>query len=53
VSEPRIEYQEIGLEDIMRYFVEGFKPKGEDEKVVRHDWFLDVQKGKVIFRLMP
>jgi hypothetical protein len=47
----RIEYQEISLEDIMRYFVEGFQPKGNDEQVLNYDWFLDAQKGKVIFRL--
>lgn len=42
----KIEYQEISLEDVIRYFADGFKVKIE-----QYEWFLDAQKGKVIFKL--
>lgn len=45
-DELEIKYVEFSIDLIMRYFVAGFK-----EKIVGSEWFLDVAKGKVIFKL--
>jgi hypothetical protein len=46
----RTEYQEVVIQAVFNYFVNGFNlPK--DEKVVQHEATYDSRTGKVIFKL--
>lgn len=43
-------YQEHKIEDVMRWFAEGFDTDPE-QPILKHDYWLDPVKGVVIFRL--
>jgi hypothetical protein len=42
-------WQEHEIDEVMRYFVDGFKLP-EDRRIVNSEWFIDQVKGKVVFR---
>jgi len=41
-------YREVSIDSVMRYRAEAFRVHG---KIVDHDYFIDVHKGVVIFRI--
>lgn len=45
----KIEYQVIELEQVIRYFVNGYKP--QEGKITNYEHYLDTAKGKVVLRL--
>lgn len=48
----KIGYQEIDLENVVRYFVKGFEAKKKSrEKLVDYEFFFDPLKGKIVFKL--
>jgi|MudIll2142460700_1097286.scaffolds.fasta_scaffold2897925_1 hypothetical protein len=46
----RTEYQEVVIQSVFNYFVDGFNMK-DGEKVVHHESNYDPRTGKVIFKL--
>ena len=47
----KIKFQEHSIDDIFRYFVDGFKLPNSDEKIVNWEPNYDLRTGKVIFKL--
>jgi hypothetical protein len=45
-----IEYQEIPIGSVMEYFVKGFEHNG-GKQIRRHEAFVDLHKGIVVFKL--
>ena len=41
-----MKYQEMNLDDVMKYFVDAFS-----QKVEAYEYFVDQHKGKVVFKL--
>lgn len=52
MSQPssKIEWQDVALDDVLRYFAEGFK-LNDGAKIVRQEYFVDTAKGRVVFKL--
>jgi len=48
----RVEYQEVPLAAVLRYFVKDFEFPGTRERLHDHEAFVDVAKGKVVFKLV-
>lgn len=46
----RIQYQENELSAVMQHFIKGFEPT-DGERVCSGEWFIDVAKGRVVFKL--
>lgn len=46
----RTEYQEALLSDVLRFWADHYAPTN-GEKIILTDSFVDVTKGKVIFRI--
>jgi hypothetical protein len=44
------EWMECDLNAVMRYFAGGFEPKA-DREIWQSEWFIDTQKGRVVFKL--
>lgn len=50
-TKPEVEWQEVSLASVLRYYADGFKPKdGETLDVMES--FCDHSKGVVIFKLL-
>lgn len=48
-TELSVEYAEVALDQVLQYFVNGYKL--QEGEITNHDAFIDTAKGKVIFRL--
>jgi len=46
----KIKYQEHSLQDIIRYFLNGFEIE-DDQKIIAWDYFIDTKKEKAVLRL--
>lgn len=45
-----LEYHEVSLTDVLRYFAKDFKREGG--KIINSEWTIDQSKDKVIFKLL-
>ena len=45
----RVEYQEVPLEEVISYYSDDFEPVGV--LIDSCEYFLDIQKGVVVFKL--
>lgn len=50
MNDIEIQYQVHDLDEVMRYFSEGFKPKNGD-KILRCECFIDIHLRKAVFRI--
>ena len=50
IHDTRVQYQEVELSNMVHYFVKGFTPP-EGERVVGHEYFVDVGRGKLLLKL--
>jgi hypothetical protein len=46
----RIQHQEHDIENVIEFFVKGFKTKA-GERITNWDWLYDPHKGRVAFKL--
>jgi len=49
-KETTIVWQTHKFNEVLRYFADGFTAK-EGETISDRDWWIDTQKGEVVFRL--
>jgi hypothetical protein len=50
LPERKIEWTDVALADVLLHFAEGYEFK-DGTKLVRHEAFVDTNKGRVVFKL--
>ena len=51
IGDVETEYSEVHIEEIINYFVAGYKPNGKGKKISGHEYNYDPHQGKVIIKL--
>ena len=47
----RIHWQTVTLDSVLQHYVDGFKAKS-GEVIYSSEWFVDVKKGQIVFKLI-